>query len=254
MTHVIVDIESRIDKSLLRRVRYPQIADGPEADEQAYQFEAATLRERQDVAKDEMPWFPYQWHVPISIGVAPVNEEHELGVVETVLADQLPGTVAHWEKSIIEEFWRRFEAFRERKGILVTFNGRRFDIPVLELAALKHGVPTPVTLGEKYGVRHRYAPEAHLDLLDFLANYATYTPQGGLDFFLTMLGYPGKGAVNGGDVQGLYDQGLFEEIHRYCRDDVRRTYRLFLHVQVWRGLLDPARARELAQAVKMEAE
>jgi 3'-5' exonuclease len=51
---------------------------------------------------------------------------------------------------------------------------------------------------------------------------------------------PGKLAMNGAMVQEYYDAGRLNEIDRYCRADVVRTYLLFLRVELMRGRLDRA--------------
>jgi 3'-5' exonuclease len=250
----LFDVESRLDLRLLRQCRYPTLPDTPEGHRQAFEFEAATLRDRQGILPSETPWFSLQWHVPISIAVGIVDpDDWALSNVETVLAEELPSPER--ERDIVAEFWRRAEAFRGRKGVLVAFNSRGFDLPLLELHALKHGIPTALHLSDKYGARYRFSPDSHLDLMDFLSNYgAVRPPKGGLGFLLEFLGYQGKGATSGADVQTLYEAGKMEQIEAYNRNDVRRLYQLFLHVQAWRGQLDAMKAAELACSVKMEEE
>jgi predicted PolB exonuclease-like 3'-5' exonuclease len=53
-----------------------------------------------------------------------------------------------------------------------------------------------------------------------------------------MIGLPGKGQIKGEDVQGLWEKGSYNEIHRYCRKDVIQTYFLFLRVELLRGKID----------------
>ena len=42
---------------------------------------------------------------------------------------------------ITEHFWRGWESYQ--RPTLVSFNGRTFDIPLLELAAFRYGVSLP---------------------------------------------------------------------------------------------------------------
>ena len=120
---------------------------------------------------------------------------------------------------------------------------------VLELAALRYGIAAPAHFAEGAGAaRARYATERHLDLFDYLANFgASGALRGGMDLLLKMIGLPGKMAVDGSQVQELYEQGRLEEIHRYCRNDVIQTYFLFLRVELIRGRIDDA-AYRLARA------
>lgn len=231
MRFAILDIETRIDKRLLRQALY---RDQQIDDEQAY------LRLREDLGGG---FFPTSLHVPISIAVGNVNEEHVLESVENLAGAQTS------EREMAQEFWRRAEHFT---GCLVTFNGRGFDLPVLELQALRHGIAAPV----HFARRMRWSSDHHLDLQDFITNRGDFRIRGGLDLLLKSFGLPGKTAIDGARVQELYEAGRLDEIHRYCRCDVIQTYVLFLRVELVRGHIDPAsyqRALDASAAFLAEA-
>jgi 3'-5' exonuclease len=133
-------------------------------------------------------------------------------------------------------FWERLERF---DGTLVSFNGRRFDLPVLEIAALRHGCVIPRYFGDGY--RDRHADERHYDLYDFLTNRGAYGVRGGFDLLAQLIGLPGKGAVDGAQVQGLWEAGRLADIEAYCRRDVIQTYFLFLRLELIRGRITRAR-------------
>ncbi len=109
---------------------------------------------------------------------------------------------------------------------LVTFRGRGFDIPVLELRSLKLGVPAPSWFGPSRG--------EHLDLLDLLtgAGAAASAP---LDLYAKLLGLPGKEGVAGKDVQALYAEGALDRIAAYCMTDVIQTYLVYLRWRLVEG-------------------
>jgi predicted PolB exonuclease-like 3'-5' exonuclease len=224
MRFAILDIETRIDKRLVREALY---RDQQMDDEQAY------LRLRDELGGG---FFPTSLHVPISIAVGNVNEDHILESVENLAEAQRS------ERELAREFWRRAEHFT---GCLVTFNGRGFDLPVLELQALRHGIAAPA----HFARRSRWSDDHHLDLQDFLTNRGDFRIRGGLDLLLKSFGLPGKAGIDGSRVQELYDAGGLDEIHRYCRCDVIQTYFLFLRVQLMRGRIDVDRyQRALALA------
>ena len=219
----IFDIETRVDKRLLNEAL---CAGEGLTDEDAFQQFRENLRARRG-----SDFFPLTLHIPISIAIGDVGPDHALRSVESLALE------GYSEEALAREFWARAERFT---GCLVTFNGRRFDFPVLELAALRYGIAAPMHFAEGAGsARARYSSERHLDLFDYLTNYgASGGLRGGMDLLLKMIGLPGKMEVDGSKVQELYEQGRLEEIHRYCRSDVVQTYFLFLRVELIRGRID----------------
>jgi predicted PolB exonuclease-like 3'-5' exonuclease len=226
MAFAVFDIETRIDKYLLNRVFF-----GAQriSDQEAYE------RFRGDPRNRSGDFFPLTLHVPISIALGEVDNDYTLRAVASLALDN------YSEESLVGEFWRRLEHF---DGTLVSFNGRGFDLPVMELAAMRYGLTllryfdasTPASLRARHGGRH-------CDLYDFLCNYGATGLRGGMDLLLKMIGMPGKLAMDGTDVQGYFEEGRLEEIHRYCRSDVIQTYFLFIRVELMRGRIDEARYR-----------
>ncbi|GIW39700.1 MAG: polysaccharide biosynthesis protein [Candidatus Binatia bacterium] len=216
MNYAVFDIETRIDKELVRRVFFA---------DRELDAEAAYERMRAELERQGRDMFPHSVHVPVSIAVGNVDERHVLRSVETLGGPQAD------EKAMVREFWSRLDRFR---GTLVSFNGRRFDLPVLELAALRYGCVAPTYFNEPSRFRGRGA-EGHYDLYDFLTNQGACGIRGGLDLLAKLVGLPGKEEVGGRLVQELWERGEIEAIHRYCRRDVIQTYALFLHVERMRG-------------------
>ena len=138
------------------------------------------------------------------------------------------------EEGLVREFWLRVEDFA---GVLVSFNGRGFDLPVLELAALRYGISAPRYFAEADSPRLRHRGR-HLDLYDFLGNFGAAGLRGGMDMLLKMIGMPGKIGMDGAQVQDYFEAGRLDEIRTYCRADVIRTYLLFLRVELLRGRID----------------
>jgi hypothetical protein len=230
MAYAVFDIETRIDKGLVNAVYAPQ---GGMSDDDAYEHARAQLLK--DHGSD---FFPPPFHVPIAIVVGAVTGEFELASVEEV------GGAGSGEADMVRAFWERVEQFR---GTLVSFNGRNFDLPVLELQALKYGCQAPRYFNARNGHRHRYSEQGHYDLFDFLSNYGVTRLRGGFDLLARLAGLPGKGAVTGADVQGLWEAGRLGDVVRYCRRDVIQTYLLFLRVEVMRGRLSEARHAEIVR-------
>lgn len=219
MEFAIFDIETRIDKRLLKRVFFPH---------QDISDDDAFARFREDLNNRGNDFFPLTLHVPISIVIGNVSHDHVLRGIDTF------GSPRDSEEDIVRSFWDWEEEFG---GGLVSFNGRRFDLPVLELAALRCGVSAPRYFAESNSARSPGSPDRHLDLCEYLSNFGEVGLRGGMDILLKMLGLPGKLVLNGALVQEYFDAGRFDEIHDYCRTDVIQTYFLFLRVELMRGRL-----------------
>ncbi len=176
--------------------------------------------------QDESGVAPPHYQKPVAFGVLWLDEAY---------ACKRLGLIGEGKDE--PEMLRDFGEFLERWGPdLVTWNGRRFDLPVLVYRALRHGIP----LGRYYArgdYRYRYTPEGHLDLCDFLAEHgAARLPT--LDTAARLIGLPGKAGIDGKMVGPLFEQGRLVEIQRYCLCDVVQTAFLFLRAQLLRGILD----------------
>ena len=219
MTFAVFDIETRIDKQLINRAFN---AEEGLTDDEAYE------RFRQDLRNRGGDFMPLSLHIPISIAIGSVDADYRLRSVESLALGN------YSEEALAREFWAREEAF---DGMYVSFNGRGFDLPVLELAALRYGIAAPRYFNEVDSARARHAGR-HLDLYDFLCNYGASGIRGGMDLLMKMLGWPGKGRLDGAKVQDYFEAGRLDEIHRYCRADVIRTYLLLIRVELMRGRLE----------------
>lgn len=228
---LIFDIETRVDKALLNAVEYP--GEGL-SDARAYE------RRRAEIAGQTGggDFVPLTYHVPVSIVFAAVDSRYVLRSVEELRGDVLG------EAQMTREFWRRVDPFG---GQLVSFNGRGFDLPVMELQALRHGCEAPRYFNEKNGLRSRWGGR-HYDLYEFFTNSGAARLRGGFDLVCKLAGLPGKGEVSGSDVQQLWDAGRYDEVHRYCRSDVIQTYRLLLRVERMRGNLTAEAMRRAEEA------
>lgn len=235
MSFLVFDIETRVDKALLRATQFAGLEIG---DDEAYERMRDRLRHESDGRSD---FFPVTYHVPISIALVSAADDYALTGVEVLGADRLG------EAELVREWWRRLEAF---DGTLVSFNGRGFDLPVLELQALRHGSSLPRYFGERNGLRQRGG--RHLDLYDCLGNFGAARLRGGLDLIAKLVGLPGKSGVAGGDVQRLWERGRWMDIHRYCADDALQTYLVLLRVEQLRGRLAAEQVAALTAAATAE--
>ncbi|HKD36468.1 MAG TPA: 3'-5' exonuclease, partial [Pirellulales bacterium] len=132
--------------------------------------------------------------------------------------------------------------------------GRGFDVPLLELAAFRYGVPLAgwfLPRGKSSDQpRNRFNVSAHIDLMELLTNFGSCRFVGGLNLAANLLGKPGKMDVQGHMVQDLFNAGKLAEINDYCRCDVLDTYFVFLRTRVVVGELALDKEQELIAAAK----
>ncbi len=136
------------------------------------------------------------------------------------------------EPGILQEFARLLD---ERRPTLVTYNGRSFDLPVIAMRCLRHGIPM-AHYYQSRDVRYRFSPDGHLDLMDFISDFGAAKPSK-LDIIAKLCGMPGKVGVDGKDVGPLVHAGRIQEVRDYCLCDVVQTTGVFFRVQLLRGEL-----------------
>jgi hypothetical protein len=145
------------------------------------------------------------------------------------------------EPEILAEFWRLAEGKK-----LVSFNGRHFDLPVLEARSLRHGLALPWYFASR---SVRDDPALHLDLLEFLSNGEPRN-RARLDDYCKLVGLPGKMGIDGAQVAALFADRRVEELSAYCATDVLQTLGLFLRVQRLRGACQPSTFPQMLRGVR----
>ncbi len=236
--YFVFDIESVADGDLVSKLRYPELQ---------LSGEEAIARYREELMeKRGSDFIPYTFQIPVSIVVAKVSAE--LQIVDLVALDE-PECRPH---CITELFWKGWLAYK--CPTLVTFNGRTFDLPLLELAAFRYGISIPQwfqSKGRSYEQpRNRFNTSAHFDLHDLLTNHGATRFNGGLNLAANLLGKPGKIDVQGDMVQDLYDKGQLDKINDYCRCDVLDTYFVFLRACVLQGVITRDGEKTLVEQAK----
>jgi predicted PolB exonuclease-like 3'-5' exonuclease len=179
------------------------------------------------------PFPPLHCHRLVVLGVLWLDESYRfrrLGVIGE----------GKDEKEMLEDF-SRFVC--RHQPDLVTYNGRSFDLPVLALRSLRHGVP--MSWYYQGRLRNRYTEEGHLDLCDLLSDHGAARAMS-LDAIARLIGLPGKVGVDGSQVEGLYKGGQLGAIKRYCLADVAQTSLLFLRFRLLQGALGPIEYRRAA--------
>jgi predicted PolB exonuclease-like 3'-5' exonuclease len=238
VSYLAFDVETVADGQLVSRIRYP----GEDLDARA-----AVARYRRELFdKFESDFIPYTFQFPVSIAVGKISADYRLMDISVLDEPQFRPHV------LTEHFWRGWD--RYRRPTLVSFNGRTFDLPLLELAAFRYGVSVPgwFNVGAKSfeQYRNRFNLDAHIDLQELLTNFGSTRFTGGLNLAANLLGKPGKMDVQGHMVQDLYDEGKLVEINDYCRCDLLDTYFVFLRTRVLSGEISLKHEQELIGETK----
>ncbi len=214
---VTLDLETVPDEALVSAV------DGEPSRPYSEQLRRV-LAERRARTGGRSDFLPLPYHRPVAACLLEAVEDG--GIVR-------PVDVEAWtdrrepEVEFLARTWERLDG-----ASLVTFHGRGFDLPVLELRSLKAGVAAPAwfTGSRKPGAA------GNLDLKELLTSQgaATAAP---LDLYAKLVGLPGKEDVAGEDVQQLYAAGDLDRIAAYCMTDVVQTFLLFLRYRLVEGSL-----------------
>ena len=210
MNVTLIDLETVVDVELLDR------AEG------SYGRFLDDLKIRQDT---EHPWVPWYYHRPVVLaGVALRGSRvHAFAYRED-------------DKDTIAKRWwlaSSLDAEGKSPSRVITWNGRGFDLPILELDAVRrkldvsHWMKLPGVKSWE-DPRGRFSGQ-HIDLCDWFANggAATRPPQNAV---AAALGIPGKIGVDGSDVQKLYEDGKIDEIAGYCACDVMTLLAIWCRV------------------------
>lgn len=221
--YLIIDTESVPDGKLLAKVKFDGEQLTPEDAVCRAQEEA---RERSFNGSD---FLPVTFQYPIAVCVLRVGSDFGLQSISCLDAPRFR------PRKIVETFWAGVTNYKARvRDIrLVTFNGRCFDLPLLEMAAFRYGASGR----DHFSSSRRRFDGWHLDLCDWLTNYGAMRMAGGLNLLSKLLGKPGKMDVQGDMVYQMHLQGRLQEINDYCMFDTLDTYFVFLRTRVLTGEL-----------------
>lgn len=150
---------------------------------------------------------------------------------------------SHKEADLCEaRLLAQFQALqRKDHAMLVTWNGRSFDLPVINMRSLKHKIHMDWYYQDP-DVRHRYKEVGHLDLMDWFGDYGGGRSNAKLGDIARLIKLPGKtGEVTGSGVGELHAKGdhasNMELVRRYCGSDTLQTAILFVRSRYHRGML-----------------
>lgn len=222
---LIFDVEAVGDGDLISKVKYA--GQGLNAEQALQKFRDELIEK---TGKDVLP---PTFVLPISVAVAKVSSSFQL--IDLTVLDE-----PEFRPAVITKgFWTGWRHYG--RPTIVTFNGRGYDIPVLEFAAFRYGMSLPdwfnVSAPAYEQFRNRYNKTSHIDMMDLFSNFGATRLSGGLNLLANLIGKPGKSGIDGSQVQDMYLNGQAQAINDYCRCDVLDTYFVFLRSRVLTGQL-----------------
>lgn len=128
------------------------------------------------------------------------------------------------EKEMLEDFWEGAKEY----DTFVTFNGRGFDVPFINLRSAIQGIrPTHDLMDGRYLYQQKHVQ--HIDLQDQLTFYGAVHRRPSLHLFCRAFGIesPKASGVAGDDVAKLFSEKKFRDIATYNAGDVIATTALY---------------------------
>ena len=190
-----------------------------------------------DAEEDTSGLSPFTGKV-IAIGVWDVERRQGVVYYETTETDEWQE--GDWsyrpsnERDMLEDFWEGARSY----DVFVTFAGRNFDVPFLNLRSAAHSLtPTKEFLEHRY--LNRQTTMRHVDLQDQLSFYGAFGKKPSLHAYCELFGIESSKAegVSGKDVAELFVTEKFRDMARYNARDVTATAELYRH---WYTHLAPA--------------
>jgi 3'-5' exonuclease len=141
------------------------------------------------------------------------------------------------ESALLTAFWRI-----GRNKQLLSYNGKRFDLPVLLYRSLPYPIDCGWYLEEKRPAYEQYRHPQSIRQLDVFEQLSGGLSPGRLGDLLQTVGLPGKQGTMGKDVEDLWAQQALATIGDYCLSDAAQTFLLALRFMSISGRLERAQA------------
>lgn len=205
------------------------IADVPEA----YADSIAPYAEREEKTLDEYAALCPALARPVAVGVLnTVSGTSQLHFDESVIPYNSPGPIfdgadvdlVDWDSEA--DLLEGVAAVLKKITCLVTFNGRGYDLPLLELRMKRAGIEVPAIVAK--GVRQKpWEPYPHVDMLENLT-FGRATRKYPLAVYCAAFGVSDpKAGGTGAEVAGVVERGETEKLLRYLQGDLEAEAELF---------------------------
>ncbi|MFA5987601.1 MAG: ribonuclease H-like domain-containing protein [Candidatus Paceibacterota bacterium] len=136
------------------------------------------------------------------------------------------------EAEMLSAFWNVSKLYSN----FVTFNGRGFDVPFLNIRSAVHKIrPSKNLMSNRYLTSQDYEAK-HIDLYDQLSYYGASRGKGSLHLYTRAFGIesPKDGGIKGEDVAEFFKNNKYLEIAKYNVRDIKATGELY---KIWKDLV-----------------
>lgn len=191
-----------------------------------YLLKYAKTDEEEQLVRDSLSFYPVTAQI-VTIAMLEVDSEKAFVIYQTsqqapskTVQDKVEYISVGNEKQLLELFWARVDKYDQ----FVTFNGRAFDCPFIMVRSAIHRLKASKNL-----MPDRFRSNAHIDLMEKLTFQGAVRKRFSLHMWCTAFGIksPKEDGITGFDVKGLFEQGQYLDIARYCMSDVYATKELF---------------------------
>lgn len=153
------------------------------------------------------------------------------GLRTRVQTPRLLGTPTFGEVAILHDF---VTMVGKHRPVLVSWNGRGFDLPLVIARCVRHGIVAPWLWDRDF--EDRYRGTNHIDLQDSVSLRGAGRPSR-MAAFACLTGFPGKVGVDGSDVERLWNGGEAGQnaVRDYNLGDIASEAAILLRVLMCRG-------------------
>ena len=131
------------------------------------------------------------------------------------------------EKEMLETFWNIISTGMARGHRLVTFNGKKFDLPFIFARSLFTGVPKPNSLRTMDSFLNKYNTVAHVDV------FVTVGEKGSQSEWANKLLPDEPLSSDGHLIPKWYTEGMYDEIISKNYLDLKQLFYLYKKMEIW---------------------
>lgn len=197
-------------------------------------------------------FIPYRYQRPILVSMIAVDDNFRFAGYRTFRS--------HSPQEVVRPTWDAiWDAFCQLNiNGLVTFNGKRFDLPLLETWAMRMGLFLPFWFAPPFAKvwenprAYSEANPKHIDVCQYAAGSAQ--TGGDLHYWSRLFELPGKVDTSGSSVTALYEQESWDTIEDYCLCDCLNTLGVFMGLMSMHGGAPRARSPEFEAVINAVSE